>query len=89
MRTKAMRWWKSWIQSTQQVVVPSLNESVEVHRARSFPTILHGDYLTACRARSAKKVKINADSPSHRPEGQVPAAADWHTKVKLLGVRNL
>lgn len=76
------------IETSQQVVVPSLNESVEVHKARSFPIILHGDYLTACRGRGAKKVKINADSPSHRLEGLVPAAADWHTKLKLLGVRN-
>ena len=65
------------------------NESVEVHRACSFPINLHGDYLTPCRARGAKKVKINANSPPHRLEGAIPAAADWHTNLKLLGVRNL
>ena len=77
------------VETSQQVVVPSLNESVEVHRACSFPIILDGDYLTACRARGAKKGKINADLPSHRLEGLIPVAADWHTKLKLLGVKLL
>lgn len=75
------------IETSQKVHVPSLNESVKVWKARSFPIILHGDFLTASRARGAQKAKINSDSPSSRSEGLVPVAADWHTKLKTLGVR--
>ena len=75
------------LESTRTVVVPSLDEHTEVHEARSFPIPLHGDYLTAARARSAKRVKISEDSPSKRFDGLVPASADWHTKLKALSVR--
>lgn len=77
------------ISSSHKVLIPSLNESVEVHKARSFPIILAGDLLTAVRARCAKKAKINSDSPSSRLEGLVPSAADWHTKQKVLGVSSI
>ncbi len=72
------------IETSQAVIVPSLNESVQVRKATSFPILVHGDYLTASRARGAQKAKINSESPSSRLEGLVPVAADWHTK---LGVR--
>lgn len=74
------------VESTEEVFVTSLNEKVEVRKARSFPIIVAGDYLTAARARGAKKAKINSDSPSSRLDGLVPAAADWHTKQTLLTV---
>ena len=74
------------IETTEEVLVPSLNKTAEVKRVRSFPILLHGDYLTACRARSAQKVKINSKTPSKRLEGLVAAAADWHTKLKVLEV---
>lgn len=75
------------IETSQAVIVPSLNESVQVRKATSFPILVHGDYLTASRARGAQKAKINSESPSSRLEGLVPVAADWHTKLKNLGVR--
>ena len=74
------------IESSEDVYVPSLNEKVEFHRARSFPIIIAGDQLTAARARGAKKAKVNSDSPTSRFEGLIPAATDWHTKQALLGV---
>lgn len=74
------------IESFEDVYVPSLNEKVEFHRARSFPIIIAGDQLTAARARGAKKAKVNSDSPTSRFEGLIPAATDWHTKQALLGV---
>ena len=73
-------------ETTEKVLVPSLNEQVEVQTARSFPILVHGDYLTASRARGAQKAKVNCVSPSSRFEGLIPAAADWHTKLKLLSV---
>ena len=72
------------VETSHKVFVASLNEHVDVHEARSFPIILHGDFLTAARARGAK---INSDSPASRFQGLVPASADWHTKLKALGVR--
>ena len=75
------------LEFSRKVFVLSLNEHVDIREARSFPIILHGDYLTAARSRGAQKIKINADSPSSRYEGLVPASADWHTKLKLLMVR--
>ena len=75
------------LESIQTVVVPSLDAHIEVHEARSFPNPLHGDYLTAARARGAKMVKINPDSPSKKFDGLFPASADWHTKLKALSVR--
>ena len=74
------------IESSEDVYVPSLNEKVEFHRARSFPIIIAGDQLTAARARGAKKAKVNSDSPTSRFEGLIPAATDWHIKQALLGV---
>ena len=73
-------------ESSKEVYVPSLDEKVEYHHARCFPIIIAGDQLTAARARSAKKAKINSESPTSRFEGLVPAATDWHTKQALLGV---
>lgn len=75
------------VETSEDVLVPSLNKQEEVKKARSFPIILHGDYLTAARARGAQRIVINSESPSSRLEGLVPAAADWHTKLKLLSVR--
>lgn len=75
------------VETSEDVLVPSLNIQEKIKKARSFPIILHGDYLTAARARGAQKSVVNSESPSGRLEGLVPAAADWHTKLKLLSVR--
>lgn len=76
------------LEFTSKVFVPSLNDHVDISEARSFPIIIHGDYLTAARARGAQKLKVNAESPSSRLEGLVPASADWHAKLKVLMVHN-
>jgi len=76
------------LELSHSVFVSSLDETVTVNTAKSFPIIFSGDQLTAARARSAKKAKFTSDSPSKRLEGLVPAVADWHTKQKILGVNN-
>ena len=48
--------------------------------------LIGGDQLTAARARSAQKAKLNAQTPSKRLEGLVSVVEDWHTKANLLGV---
>ena len=77
------------VESSEEVYVPSLDENVEVYKARSFPIIVAGDQLTAARARGAKKAKCNSGSPTSRFEGLIPSATDWHTKQSLLGVRTV
>ena len=74
------------VECTEKVQVPSHNEQVEVHKARSFPILLHGDFLTAARARGAQKAKVNSASPTGRLEGLVPLSSDWHTKLKALSL---
>lgn len=77
------------IESSEEVYVPSLDEKVELCKARCFPIIIAGDQLTAARARGAKEVKCNSVSPTSRFEGLIPTATDWHTKQALLGVKNI
>lgn len=43
-----------------------------------------GDQLTACRARTAKKVRVNSRDPLKALRGYVPCASDWHCKVNLI-----
>lgn len=74
------------VEATESVIVPSLNATVEIKKAKSYPVILHGDYVTASRARGAQKAKSNSESAYSRLEGLVPASADWHTKLKLMEV---
>ena len=38
------------------------------------------------RARLAKNVRDNAESPSEQLEGLIPVVLDWHAKQALLGV---
>ena len=77
------------IESSEEVYVPCLDEKVKFYKARTFPIIVAGDQLTAARARGAKKVKFNSDSPTNRFEGLIPTATDWHTKQALLGVKTV
>ena len=75
------------VETPEDVLVPSLNEQLEVKKATSFPIILDGDYLMAAKEQGAQRTVINSESPSSQLEGLVlPAAADWHTKLKLLCV---
>ena len=74
------------VETTKEMLVPSLGQHFAVHEARSLPIVIYGDFLTASRARGAQRAKINSESPSRRFDGLVPASSDWHTKLKLLGV---
>ena len=60
--------------------------TVEVERANMHRILICGDQLTAARARSAQKAKLNAHTPSKRLEGLVSVLEDWHTKANLSGV---
>ncbi len=71
---------------TKQVVIPSTQETTEVHEATLHSILIGGDQLTAARARGSKKVMVNAATRAKRLEGIVPVAEDWHTKLNLLGV---
>ena len=64
------------LESTRIVVVPGLNEHTEVYEAITFPIPLYGYYLTAARARTPKRVKVNEDLPSKKFNGLVRASAD-------------
>ncbi len=54
---------------------------------RMHKVIIGGDQMTAARAKSAIKAKLNGETPSKRLEGLIPTLEDWHTKANLLGVR--
>ncbi len=64
----------------------STGEITMEEKARVHPILLGGDQLTAARARGAKKSKHNAQTPSKRLVGLVPACEDWHAKANFLGV---
>lgn len=66
----------------------SSGETVEEETASIHRLLLGGDQLTAARIRSAKKVKMNSESPVKRLEGIISTAEDWHTKTNFLGVRD-
>ena len=55
-------------------------------KARIHHILVGGDQLTAARARSAIKGKVNSQTPSKRLSGIVPVAEDWHAKANFLGV---
>lgn len=70
---------------TEEVTLTT-GEKVVVNRESMYPLLFGGDQMTASRARSAKKVKRNSETPSKRLEGIVPVFEDWHAKANFLGV---
>ena len=66
--------------------VAETNEVVSIANDKLHPILLVEDQLTAARARSAKKAKMNSVEPSLRLDGIHPVTADWHTKLNLLEV---
>ena len=50
------------------------------------PILFGGDQLTAVRARSSQKIRINSETESAALQGFIPVAEDWHTSVTLLTV---
>ncbi len=61
-------------------------EKVMVTKERMHRLLIGGDQMTAARARSAIKSKINGETPSKKFEGLIPTFEDWHTKANFLGV---
>lgn len=57
-----------------------------VEKANMRQILLGGDQLTAARARSAIKAKMNSQTPAKQLLGIVPVMEDWHTKAHFLGV---
>lgn len=64
------------------------NNDIIIPDAKIHPILFGGDQLTATRARGAKKAKVNSVDPSLRFDGLIPVAADWHTRLNFIGVRD-
>ena len=63
------------------------NGDVEkVEKAKMHQILLGGDQLTAARARSSVKGKLNSQTPAKQLQGVIPVMEDWHTKANFLGV---
>ena len=77
------------VEEVQECYVPSIDQTVQVTKARARPVLIGGDQLTVARARGAQKAKANATSPLGRLDGLVPMVEDWHAKVVLLGVSSI
>ena len=67
-------------------VLEGSGEQINMINSVTLPLLFGGDQLTAARARLAKNVRDNAESPSERLEGLIPVVLDWHAKQALLGV---
>ena len=61
-------------------------QTITIYKSLINPLLFGGDQLTAARARSAKKAKVNSIKAQTRLDGLVPVAEDWHTKLNLLTV---
>jgi len=46
------------------------------------------DQLTAARARSSIKAKMNSQTPAKQLKGIIPVMEDRHTKANFLGVKS-
>ena len=75
------------VSTTQERAISSgATVTEEILSATFHPIIIGGDQLTAARARSAIKSKMNGHTHSQTLSGLVPAAEDWHAKGNFLGV---
>ena len=52
-----------FIEHSEDYHIPSIDKTVQVPKASLHPILVGGDQLTVARARGAKKVKVNVDSP--------------------------
>ena len=77
------------VEMTEDVHVASVNRTVKVTCALTYPIPFSGDQKTAARARGAQKSLMSEVPPVDRLAGLVPVVADWHTKVKLLDVSHV
>ncbi len=86
---EGMQQYVPMVEKMKEVHITSLDKTVEVPTALSYFIQFSGDQKTAARARGAQYARINSTLPSDRLVGIIPVAADWHTKVKVLDVREL
>lgn len=63
----------------------STGVKVATEKTAFYRILVGGDQLTAARARSALKLKLNSQTPLKKLEG-IPVAEDWHMKVNFLKV---
>jgi L1 cell adhesion molecule like protein len=71
---------------TSQERTISTGQTVQEESTSLRPILVGGDQLTAARARSAIKSKMNGQTHTKTLSGIVPVAEDWHTKANFLGV---
>ena len=64
----------------------STGEVVMKEKANLRPILFGGDQLTAARARSAMKVRVNTNTSATKFSCIIPDMEDWHTKANFLGV---
>ena len=53
--------------------------------AKFNPILFGGDQLTAARARSAMKVRVNSNTSAKKFSSIIPVVEDWHMKTNFLG----
>ena len=73
------------VSSTYERLI-STGVKVTTEKTAFHRILVGGDQLTAARAKSALKLKLNSQTPLKKLEGIVPVAEDWHTKVNFLKV---
>ena len=74
------------MQTTEKVLVPGIEEEIDVCKESLHRILLGGDQLTAARARAAIRTRVNSLTCATRMDGLIPCAKHWHTKVNLLDV---
>ena len=77
------------IVNTIRFEVPGFGEEVEVKKSKMRKILFGGDQLTAVRARSAVRAKMNSTSAASPLQGIIPCAEDWHVKLNFLDVRSM
>ena len=66
--------------------VPVAQSSGDTEEKRLKKVLLGGDQLTAARARTAQRARINSDLHTDAVHGLVPFASDWHAEFNLMEV---
>ena len=62
------------------------DDVIRLSRASIHPILIGGDQLTACRARGAKKAKVNSFVAESRLDSLIPVAEDWHARFNFIEV---
>jgi len=62
--------------------------SAEGPKTSVIQLLLFGDQLTVERARGARVLRSFHEEAINRPEGFIPAVADWHVRMTLVKFSN-